>query len=181
MSTPIAPDAAVALGIAATAMPFARSPEDEAERWLRVLRLHGQAGVALQALGVSEGPLQDVAGEDPSAMSTAAGLTEPAGSDAASVRSDTEPGALAEPGAEPAALAGPGAEPAASERDGVAQDDVVAEVTSHAAAIAGRRGAGGVGTRDLLVAVIELYGEHFDRVLRAHGTDSGEVLDRLAA
>jgi hypothetical protein len=45
------------LGIAATAMPFARTPEDEAERWLRVLRLHGEVGIALQALGVSEGSL----------------------------------------------------------------------------------------------------------------------------
>ena len=39
-------------------MPFARSPEAEAERWLRILRLHGEAGTALQALGVSEGPLE---------------------------------------------------------------------------------------------------------------------------
>ncbi len=46
------------LGIAATAMPFARTPEDEAERWLRVLRLNGQVGATLQALGVSEGPLR---------------------------------------------------------------------------------------------------------------------------
>jgi hypothetical protein len=50
----MAPDAAMALGIASTAMPFARTAEDEAERWLRVLRLYGQAGVALQALGVGE-------------------------------------------------------------------------------------------------------------------------------
>jgi ATP-dependent Clp protease ATP-binding subunit ClpA len=59
----LAPDAAMVLGIAATAMPFARTPEAEAERWLRVLRLHGDAGVALQALGVSEGSLQ-TASED---------------------------------------------------------------------------------------------------------------------
>jgi hypothetical protein len=50
----LAPDAAMALGLASTAMPFARTPEAEAERWLRVLRLHGEAGIALQALGVSE-------------------------------------------------------------------------------------------------------------------------------
>jgi hypothetical protein len=51
------PDTAMVLGIAATAMPFARTPEAEAERWLRVLRQHGEVGAALQALGVSEGPL----------------------------------------------------------------------------------------------------------------------------
>ena len=38
-------------------MPFAHSAEDEAERWLRALRLHGQVGAALQALGVGESPL----------------------------------------------------------------------------------------------------------------------------
>ena len=43
--------------LAGTAMPFARSAADEAERWLRVLRLHGQVGSVLQALGVGEAPL----------------------------------------------------------------------------------------------------------------------------
>jgi hypothetical protein len=38
-------------------MPFAHSAEDEAERWLRALRVHGQVGVSLQALGVGEAPL----------------------------------------------------------------------------------------------------------------------------
>jgi hypothetical protein len=60
----LAPDTAMALGIASTAMPFARTPEDQAERWLRVLRLHGDAGVALQALGVSEEPLRAIGGHD---------------------------------------------------------------------------------------------------------------------
>ncbi len=55
----LAPDAAIVLGIASTAMPFARTTEDEVERWLRLLRLHGQVGTALQALGVSEGPLPE--------------------------------------------------------------------------------------------------------------------------
>ncbi len=57
--TAIGPDAAIVLGIASTAMPFARTPEEEAERWLRILRLHGDAGAALQAIGVSEGRLED--------------------------------------------------------------------------------------------------------------------------
>lgn len=38
-------------------MSFAHSREDEAERWLRVLRMHGQVGETLQALGVPEAPL----------------------------------------------------------------------------------------------------------------------------
>jgi hypothetical protein len=53
----LAPDTAIVLGIATTAMPFARTREDEAERWLRVLRMHGEVGRALQELGVAEGPL----------------------------------------------------------------------------------------------------------------------------
>jgi hypothetical protein len=66
----LAPDAAIILGIASTAMPFARTPEDEVERWLRVLRLHGQVGIALQALGVSESTLpvaRDDADREPAA------------------------------------------------------------------------------------------------------------------
>jgi hypothetical protein len=55
----VAPDAAIVLGIASTAMPFARTPEAEVERWLRILRVHGEAGAALQALGVSEGRLPE--------------------------------------------------------------------------------------------------------------------------
>ena len=53
-SRALAPDAEIVLAIASTAMPFARTPEDQAERWLRVLRLHGEVGIALQALGVSD-------------------------------------------------------------------------------------------------------------------------------
>lgn len=55
----LAPDAAMVLGIASTAMPFARTREAQAERWLRVLRQHGEAGVALQALGVGDAPSVD--------------------------------------------------------------------------------------------------------------------------
>jgi hypothetical protein len=122
------------LGIASTAMPFARTPEDEAERWLRVLRLHGKVGIALQALGVSEGSLH-VQGED-----TGRARTAPASVD---------------------------------------DRDAVAQVTEDAIDIAGRRGATGVATTDVLMAVMHLYGADFDRVLRAHGTDRDEVIERL--
>ena len=51
-------DAAIVLALADTAVPFAFSPEDEAERWVRVLRMHGWVGAALQSLGVGEAPLE---------------------------------------------------------------------------------------------------------------------------
>ncbi len=51
-------DAAIVLALARTAVPFAASFEDEAERWVRVLRMHGQVGLAMQALGVGESPLE---------------------------------------------------------------------------------------------------------------------------
>lgn len=59
-SPTVAPDAAIVLGIASTAMPFARTAEAEVERWLRILRVQGEAGSALQALGVSEGRLPEL-------------------------------------------------------------------------------------------------------------------------
>jgi ATP-dependent Clp protease ATP-binding subunit ClpA len=131
----LSPDAAMVLGIAGTAMPFARTPEAEAERWLWVLRLHGEVGAVLQALGVGEAPLE----------------TPDAGVD----RERPDP----------------------AKADG---RDVIARVTQHAARLASRRGADTVGTTDVLVAVMHTYGGDFDRVLRAHGTDSREVIERLA-
>jgi hypothetical protein len=130
----LAPDAAIALGIASTAMPFARTPEAEVERWLRVLRLHGQVGIALQALGVSEQPLPGEAAS-----------------------SDRE---------HPDVSGGP-------------ERDAVARVTEHAVRIAGERHARALATTDVLMAVMHVYGEDFDRVLRVHGTDRDEVLERL--
>jgi hypothetical protein len=128
-------DAAMVLGMAATAMPFARSNEDQAERWLRILRLHGEAGTALQALGVSEGPLEST--------------------------HDGEQAAEADPASEIAT-------------------DVVAKVTADATALASERGGHALGTTDVLVAVMRVYGSDFDRVLRVHGTDRDEVLERLS-
>jgi hypothetical protein len=54
-------DAAIALALAGTTMPLAYSREEEAERWLRILRLHGQVGATLRALGVPELPLETLA------------------------------------------------------------------------------------------------------------------------
>lgn len=123
-------DAALVLGMASTAIPFARSREEEAERWLRILRLHGEAGAALQALGVSEGPLEGT---------------------------------------------GPHEEEAVQPDSG----DVVARVGDAAAKGAARRRAQCFTTIDVLVAVIDVYGQDFNQVLRSHGTDRQEVLDRL--
>ena len=122
-------DAAMVLGMASTAIPFARSREAQAERGLRILRLHGRAGAALQALGVSEAPLEehDHSGE------------------------------------------------AERQPDG---DALVARVGESAARTAARRGAPAVGTADVLGGVMEGYGEDFDEVLRAHGTDRQEGLIR---
>jgi hypothetical protein len=135
----LAPDAAMALGIAATAIPFARTPEDQAERWLRVLRLHGEVGSALQALGVSEVPLieEREAPEGGSAGERASAAVEPDGR------------------------------------------DVIARVSEYAGRIALEREEAGIGTTDVLLAVMQVYGAVFERALRAHGTDGDEVLARL--
>jgi hypothetical protein len=128
----LSPDAAIVLGIASTAMPFARSAEEQAERWLRVLRLHGEAGVALTALGVGEAPLEHPEESRSTVSSAVAG-------------------------------------------------DVVTGVADRAARIAAERGASATRTTDLLLAVMQVYGADFDRVLSSHGTDRADVLDRLAA
>lgn len=69
-------DSAMVIGLVSTALPFADSRLAEAERWLRVLRLHGEAGRALTALGLSEAALPEV--EQPPAPAIPAG---PAGRD----------------------------------------------------------------------------------------------------
>lgn len=125
----------MALGIVATAIPFARTTEAEAERWLWVLRIHGDSAVALQALGVGE-----------------ASIEHP------------------HDGAE-------------QDRPGSGKDEdsrAIGLVTQHAVRVASERGSDTVETTDVLVAVMDVYGSDFDRVLRAHGTDRDEVLERLA-
>jgi hypothetical protein len=49
--------ARMTIGLAATALPFARSHSEQAERWLRILRVNGAAGNAMQAIGLPEHPL----------------------------------------------------------------------------------------------------------------------------
>jgi hypothetical protein len=123
-------DAALVLGMASTAIPFADSREAEAERWLRILRLHGEAGATLQSLGVSEAPLEQTAQHE-----------------------------------EEGVPAGP--------------ENLVARVGEAAAKTALGREAASFGTADVLLAVLDVYGGDFDRVLRAHGTDRDEVLERI--
>jgi hypothetical protein len=54
-------EVAIALELAETTVPFARSRDGEAERWLRVLRRLERTGEALAALGVPDGPLESPA------------------------------------------------------------------------------------------------------------------------
>jgi hypothetical protein len=133
MTPAVSRDAAMVLGLAGTAMPFARTQEDEVERWLRVLRLHGDVAGVLQSVGIGESPLQR-----PHKPVNSPGLTR-------------EP------------------------RD----SDAVEQVTGQAARIAVERGAGTVASADVLRAVMQVYGDSFDRVLRSYGTDRTEVLERL--
>ncbi len=57
VTVPLSQDAALVTALAGTAMPFAHSTEDQVDRWLRALRLHGRVGAAMQALGVGEAAL----------------------------------------------------------------------------------------------------------------------------
>lgn len=129
---PLSEDAALVTALAGTAMPFSHCAEDEAERWLRALRLHGQVGSVLQALGVGEAPLQ------------------------------TNDDACEEPGATPP-LGAP------------ALDRAMEEAEHHAAV----RGAESIGTQELLLALLDVYGELLDRALQVRGTTRDEVLERL--
>ena len=54
-------EADIVLALAATSISFTSCLEEESERWLRVMRLHGQVGNTLQALGVGEAPLEATA------------------------------------------------------------------------------------------------------------------------
>ena len=52
-------------------------------------------------------------------------------------------------------------------------------MTEEAARIADERAAATVGTVDVLRAVMQVYGDSFDRVLQSYGTDRDEVLERI--
>ena len=51
---PVSPDAAIVVGLAATALPFAQSTADELRRWIRILSREGEAGRALQRVGLTD-------------------------------------------------------------------------------------------------------------------------------
>lgn len=53
---PLDRTAGLVLGLATTAMPFAGSVDEQAERWLRLLRSYGTASLLLAALGITEHP-----------------------------------------------------------------------------------------------------------------------------
>src|SRR3954467_14667749 len=63
---PLSQDAALVVALAGTAIPFAHSAGAARERWLRAMRLHGQVGSILQALGVGEAPLMTGSEHEPS-------------------------------------------------------------------------------------------------------------------
>lgn len=67
---PLSQDAATVVGLAGTALAFAQSTDEEVERWLRPLRLYGEAGIVLQELAVGEAPLT-ARTEDPQPSSAA--------------------------------------------------------------------------------------------------------------
>jgi ATP-dependent Clp protease ATP-binding subunit ClpA len=77
---PLSQDAALVIALAGTAIPFAHSAEDEAERWLRAMRLQGEVGKLLQALGVGEAPLMETPWSD-SASGPTDGDTPPLGTE----------------------------------------------------------------------------------------------------
>lgn len=129
-------DAAVVLGIAATAMPFAESMHAQAERWLRLLSRYGVAATALTSLGFTEERRES-------------SFEREAGSHV-----------------------GPAADP-----------DPMPVVTSRSRQIADQRGAQTVSTAHVLRAVLDVYGEAFERVLAHHGVGGKDLigaLDRLS-
>jgi ATP-dependent Clp protease ATP-binding subunit ClpA len=106
------------------------------------MRLHGEVGTALEALGVSEGPI----GEGPEGLGQSADPERAGGS---------------------------------TDSPAIDPEESVWEVTERASHIATQRGAEEIATTDVLMAVMHVYGTDFDRVLRAHGTDSDALIEQL--
>lgn len=121
------------LALAGTAIRFADSPQSEAEHWLRILRMHGEVGSAMQALGVGEKPL-----------------------------APTDSGR-------------------ATQRFRRGGGNIVELTRARAAEEAVRRGAGLVGTVDVLHAVGDIYGSYFEEVLYSRGPTLAELNERLAS
>ena len=59
-------DAAIVVGLAATALPFAESTGDELRRWVRILSIHGEAGRALRCVGLTDAGIEPpvIGGDD---------------------------------------------------------------------------------------------------------------------
>lgn len=119
------------VGLAGTALAFANSADDEVERWLRPLRLYGEAAGALQGLAIGEARLT-------------------------SVRSPVQQPSECSP------------------------DRTVQVIVAAASELAANRNSAGVGTVDVLIAVMRHYSEAFERALQSRGSDCAELVDRLA-
>jgi anti-sigma B factor antagonist len=126
---PLDRTAGLVLGLAGTAMPFAGSVDEQAERWLRLLRSYGTAALVLASLGISEHPVEH-------------------GTASAYVPSDQS-------------------------------DDVAQQVAEQAVRDAAGRRARNVDTTDLLSAVLNVYGDSFERVLRRHGCEGWQLRELL--
>ncbi len=118
----------------------------------------------LQTLGVSEGPL-DVSGDRGASADVGPGAGASDVERRGGASSDLDPHEVVSSDIGSREVPG----------------DAVTLVAEQAAGIARERGAGDVATTDLLLAVMEVYGTDFDRVLRAHGTDRDDLIERLAA
>jgi hypothetical protein len=138
--TTLSQDAALVIALAGTAIPFAHSAEDEAERWLRAMRLQGEVGKLMQALGVGEAALMTGEASGPWA-----------GAQSAQDHGDTPP--LGERGLQ--------------------------RVAQVAEGLATEREAESIGTQHVLLAVLEVYGELFERALYVRGTSRAELLEHL--
>jgi hypothetical protein len=78
MEPPPSRDAAAVITLASVSVPPSAQPVEQAERWLRILRLHGRVGQALQGVGVPESPVATVAEPVPAPGDPATEMDSPA-------------------------------------------------------------------------------------------------------